>query len=1282
MACRSGDIESATYCLDAKVDVTHCYREEINSTGVTIALKYGNILVAELILRYALEREPENLPQVLKPHDTELWIHSLIRLGAMDLLFAVIVYGDPKLKLLLLLRAFHASIAHGKIPWAQRFMRYLTHLTKGAHLSLGETVAVSTTGKKTTSPHTPHPPDNKPEDPINFTEATETKGRPTTDSNRNCQASTTTEPHKKIEQVTELLRRRYRILSSPSENPAEQDTIEKDLEMFSKHYSDCAHCVPYVERELEVSPRDLKNLAAELADVPISLIELIGHHTTPSLKERIIGIPLHNFPNCVDSKLRGPLHWLAMSGVSKPILHNLLRSLPSTILQRDQRDCWKRTPAHYAAMGGHDHVISVFMEYYPSWATSRDADGNTPLTTACQYGHIQCIRPLLKNSHVFGSERAQSSCLEAATLRGHYNVVEQLCTVLLGSKPLKITILSKALLAATKAGFERIALLLLSKLQLLSGKRELLQQFDSTERAALLHDATLWGLTRVLEQIITKTTQEHVSFRDDMGYTLVHHACIHQRVETLELLLSRKCPYNVGDRNGDTPLHWSCYSGSVECVKVLIQAGANVHALNRDNGTPLHSAANCGSVEISMRLLEAGSAVDAVMDDGGYPIHNCAYEDNAEFAALLLRHGASREVSNLENRTPLHDAASTGSYRALRALLSHGLCVLSAAERKLIRRTLLASMAKTIGDYTEDEWISVCDSISQNINSLKAEILRDSSLRETIALSPELLYKPVRDACSRNSEPTRVSENLLQIDENRIQKLTRALLQIDRILVVHPINVREVDESSSTDDIDDLWLSYRIASTNRYAYICQQDRGGDTALHWSLSSNSSKCAKLLLEHDADVNIRNLDGGQPIHAAVINHSAQCLPLLLQAGADPNVLFDQPGQGIDQNDIPARYGDSPLHIACRDKDIPCVALLLRGGANPSIVDARGQTALHVACESRHLGIIELLIQQHVDLSVVDHANVTAFEVYIGIEGKRLIEHVEEHLPIASSSGFEGIAKYLNDPSFVDLELSSPDGTAFPVHRVILASRCQPFEAMLKCGLQESSKDIVKVSMKGAVLHLFLAYIYTNDLPSTTGFSFETLLSLLEFADRYGVSDLITLCVRRLSAKINVETVLPIYRIACLYGIQPLQLLCIAKFITPGTQVELRKKLSSTTKKVVQGKLATDHLDALDIEFTSPEIRTPTESVSTISSAVSGQSIGSPPLGYRSSPGGFGRSHVCADDSGTFVTPVVLHYSIALAKPNTSFRQIMQLFAPLIFDLLSKDWSPFSQRGSTEN
>jgi hypothetical protein len=188
------------------------------------------------------------------------------------------------------------------------------------------------------------------------------------------------------------------------------------------------------------------------------------------------------------------------------------------------------------------------------------------------------------------------------------------------------------------------------------------------------------------------------------------------------------------------------------------------------------------------------------------------------------------------------------------------------------------------------------------------------------------------------------------------------------------------------------------------------------------------------------------------------------------------------------------------------------------------------------------------------------------------------VEDGLPIASSTGFEGVAKYFTDSSFADLALSSSEGTVFPVHRVILASRCNAFEAMLKSGLQESAREIVKLSMQASVLQLFLAYIYTNDLPSTSSCSFETLLSLLEFADRYRVTDLITLCVKRLSTKINLETVLPIYRIACLYGMQPLQLLCIAKFITPNLQNELWRKLSSTTMRVAQGKLATEHLEAL--------------------------------------------------------------------------------------------------------
>ena len=1137
---------------------------QINSTGLTIALKYENIQVVELIVRYTLEHEPHKLKHLFKVGETDMWMPSLIRMGATNLLFYVVLVGDPNSRLILALRASHTLVQYGKLEQAKEMFGFILSTLQPSQDDSGTKQCNRrfSQNPRTTDRVTEDPTSNADSEEESKFQATSTvhSKTPQRYSHGDCQTQSGL--------VIEMVRARYQLIQSSAAKNSKGvgDTVAITMcGKFAKHSSQCQHCTSITIEDTDASPKTLKSLGIELADVPFSLIELVSLFSKRETALNYGSFSINNLPNAKDSRMRGPIHWLASAGISKEIFCNLLKQLPSTVVNSDHRDIWGKTPAHYAAFAGHAHIIDVLIQYFPQSIRQSDTEGNTPITVACQNGYLRCLTPFFRVPQVFSGEKMRVACLEAATMRNRTRIAEWLCHTPTENNSTKVSILKKALLAATKSGFEEIALTFLEKLQRLSTKESVLLLYDEAERMSVLHDATLWGFTTLLDHLITPGVEDHKKFRDDMGYTLAHHACIHQRVKTLQLLLLKGCPFNTGDRNGDTPCHWACYSGSSECVQLLIDVGANIHALNRDKGTPLHSAANCGAVQILMKLLEAGSEVDAVMDDGGYPIHNAAYEDNAEFVALLQKHGASNEVSNMENRTPLHDASSTGSHRSMRVLLSEGLCVLSNSERRVIRKRVLTVLLASVNISSNTDCKMMLSKAAKGIEALKKEIQRDGRLPESIALSPTLIYRPLLEACSVLQPVGTQREELgiqclFNVDTTIVEDIVKMLLTIDRTLVAPMHRFAEGVEESTVDNVDTLWLHYRSQSNQKYSFVCQQDKGGDTALHWALSSNSTKCVKLLLEAQADVHIRNLDGGQPIHAAVINHSAQCLPLLLKAGANPNILFDQPSQGIDQNDIPARFGDTPLHIACRDKDVPCVALLLRGGANPNIVDAKGQSPLHVASELRHLGITELLIQHNANLSIAEETGRTAFELFVGMQGDKLNAFVEKSLNILDGKAFSGCAKFLKDHSFVDLALSTPEGTTFPSHRVILASRCATLAGMLQSGLKESSKDVVNLKMKSPVLRLFLEFIYTNDLPDTSACCYETMLSLIEFADRYALPDLITLCTKRIASKITLETILPIYRIACLYGIHHLQLLCMAAFITPQLQAELHKKKSA--------------------------------------------------------------------------------------------------------------------------
>ena len=78
----------------------------------------------------------------------------------------------------------------------------------------------------------------------------------------------------------------------------------------------------------------------------------------------------------------------------------------------------------------------------------------------------------------------------------------------------------------------------------------------------------------------------HVDSRDEITYTALEHAAIHNRPEVVELLLERGADVNKQDDSGNTPLHFAVYNNSTEVIKVLKKWGASPEIENNKGRRP------------------------------------------------------------------------------------------------------------------------------------------------------------------------------------------------------------------------------------------------------------------------------------------------------------------------------------------------------------------------------------------------------------------------------------------------------------------------------------------------------------------------------------------------------------------------------------------------------------------------------------------------------------------------------------------------------------------------
>src|SRR3984885_6513885 len=190
-------------------------------------------------------------------------------------------------------------------------------------------------------------------------------------------------------------------------------------------------------------------------------------------------------------------------------------------------------------------------------------------------------------------------------------------------------------------------------------------------------------------------------------------------------------------------------------------------------------------------------------------------------------------------------------------------------------------------------------------------------------------------------------------------------------------------------------------------------RGGFTALLFAARGGFTECAKILLDHGADIKIADPDGTSALLLAIINGHYDTAAFLLDRKADPNAA-DSMGRAalfaaIDMRDI---YGSN--RPAPRDSNkidpMDLIKMLLDHGADvnakltklippravldfPDVMMGEGATPFLRAAKSADVPLMNLLLEKGADPKVVTRAGVTALMVAAGMGHANTIRRGEQ-------------------------------------------------------------------------------------------------------------------------------------------------------------------------------------------------------------------------------------------------------------------------------------------------
>ena len=140
------------------------------------------------------------------------------------------------------------------------------------------------------------------------------------------------------------------------------------------------------------------------------------------------------------------------------------------------------------------------------------------------------------------------------------------------------------------------------------------------------------------------------------GNTMLHHAVLYDANEIIMLLLSRKVPLDVKNKDGNTPLHLAALKGNSAILNQMIEMGGDTEIVNNLGDTVLLSAIRSADYPTVHVVLQLASATPISRNKlGETPLHIALIspQKNVDIVRLLINKGVDLYEKNNNGHTAL-----------------------------------------------------------------------------------------------------------------------------------------------------------------------------------------------------------------------------------------------------------------------------------------------------------------------------------------------------------------------------------------------------------------------------------------------------------------------------------------------------------------------------------------------------------------------------------------------------------------------------------------------------
>lgn len=150
---------------------------------------------------------------------------------------------------------------------------------------------------------------------------------------------------------------------------------------------------------------------------------------------------------------------------------------------------------------------------------------------------------------------------------------------------------------------------------------------------------------------------------------ILYEAIKNNQLDVIKNKINKGLSVNFQDKAGNTLLHYACLDNKIDIAKFLVENGANIEAKENDGFRPIHVN---HSPEFVYFFLSKGVNINSQTNEGDTILHMLAiqeiksekeYEERINFLKDLIENGANPNVENNTGEKPFHTAYLYGNYR-------------------------------------------------------------------------------------------------------------------------------------------------------------------------------------------------------------------------------------------------------------------------------------------------------------------------------------------------------------------------------------------------------------------------------------------------------------------------------------------------------------------------------------------------------------------------------------------------------------------------------------------